>query len=232
MKTPQMSTIFGIEIQAMAFLIELYLKEPGFNKEFHDLMNKYIPIVDYCLLGWINSHQTAFTIEQYKTISQKLSESISDHTITEQNVDEYLSALGDLAWKWKLRTPSPLAGFFLFLRAFTERLFSFGELTIYVGSGFHPLSAIHSLHLTIPDWDMIELGQTKLLKKIKLAIKDYAKQVKKAGVKNFPYELERHASWWFEHYVKEKPYTEIDLNPETVRRKVWDFRKLLNISLK
>ena len=232
METPKMGTIFDLKIQAVVFLIELYLKEPEFNKEFHELMSKYRTIVDYYLLGWMDSHKTAFPTEQHETISQKLSESISNNTITAQNIDEYLSELDDLAWKWKFRIPRPLAGVIFFMHALTERLSSFGEITIYIGSDFHPLSVIPPLHLTIPDWVIIELGQTKLLKNVKLALKDYVKQVKKAGAKQFPYELQHHASWWFEHYVKGKPYNKIDVNSETVKKKVWDFRKLLNISLK
>lgn len=60
--------------------------------------------------------------------------------------------------------------------------------------------------------------------------------LKHAGMKEVPSSLEKHANWWFEHYVNGRTYVQLENQfpqaRESIKRAVWNFSKSLEIRVR
>jgi hypothetical protein len=235
MQKPKFSTEQNIKLTAITILINLYLKKAEFHQQFNQIVGVNHPAISYWTIGWINSHKTVMPPNEYNQVYEKLKHGLNN-PVTAEDIDSCLLALDELAWRWNLKLPKPMAGFMLFFVACIKELKASGMTTVKIGPGFHPLSISAPLQLTIHDWCFSELGQVAILEQVNKFLKDYAEKLHDKGMSAFPRGLEQHAKWWFDHYVDGKPYLQIGeecyADPETIKRKVFNFRKLLHISLK
>ena len=93
---------------------------------------------------------------------------------------------------------------------------------------------ISPLEIKVSSWAFVFYGRKQIQAEIAKKLKEYEARLKTVGLKEKPSALENHAKWWFEHYVKGKPYQELaqqfpGTEEETIKRKVWEFSKLVGI---
>ena len=235
MSPPKLSNKMNVKIEAVVYITGFYLKETKFNHEFHQIAGTHRSAISYYVLSWLDSHKGAIPSEEYKKAYEKLNRNLEGQ-VTDKDINMCLLALDELAWNWNLVLPKCLAGLMFFIQACAEELKTSGVSTVELGLAFHPAINAPPLRLIVYDWDLIELGRIGMLENINKTLEDYTQILHKKGISTFPYRLEEHASWWFAHYVHGESYKQIGeeckANPETVKRKVWNFRRLLNISLK
>jgi hypothetical protein len=101
------------------------------------------------------------------------------------------------------------------------------------------------LVLPISAWALILNGRKEVLDMIRVRLQDYEDQLKSQGLKEKPSSLNRHAKWWFEHFVEGMKYDDI-ANAEVeasleehpiifarnVGRSVREFSKIIGINPK
>jgi hypothetical protein len=102
----------------------------------------------------------------------------------------------------------------------------------------HPFEDIKlpsPLKISIGWTSYLEKGREETLTRINKLLASYEFDLKQEGAREFPNELKTYAHYWFEHYVRKMKYPDIAkkyvVNPETIKRKVWEFRRLLSVNL-
>jgi hypothetical protein len=65
------------------------------------------------------------------------------------------------------------------------------------------------LEITVSPWAFFISGKEQIQREIAQKLSHYQNKIKTAGFHEFPSALERHAKWWFEHYIYRKTYDEI-----------------------
>lgn len=229
----------NITLGAVTTIIRLYKNEPNFENEFQQICQFYRDPIQYFILCWIKSHREAVVLpeREYQVMLDKLKRNLVDKQVQDFNPDLCILALDELAWRWKLRLPGHLAGFNLFIDKVSEEVKSLG-IKIQEGPVFHLHFSAQSspLKMEIPSWLIIEYGQEEVVKQVRAAISKYTKQLREKGLSDYPSSLKKHAAWWLGHYVHGKTYPELAeeyaYGQETIKRKVWEFRKLLHIELR
>lgn len=117
-------------------------------------------------------------------------------------------------------------------------------LEFQTGPSFHPYYATakrHPIQITVPDWLLVEEGQGPIVKQFEHVLAEHVARLKADGLTEYPSSIEKHAQWWFDHYMLGKRYKELagdnqSMNgsnrEESIRRAVSNFSKLLRIRTK
>ena len=100
-----------------------------------------------------------------------------------------------------------------------------------------PLGTSLKTLVKIPAWAIIVGGRQAVHAEISKKLEEYETQIKAKGLHEYPSALDKHAEWWFEHYVHSKKYKELDQgypspNAESIKKAVWKFTKLVGIKVK
>ena len=151
----------------------------------------------------------------------------------------YYDAIERLAKKWKLNAPWATDAILL-----SEEMASSsnGEPDGKTGISLNILEQLsssifpmESLKIEIPALALFFYSRETILADISNTLKNFENKIKETGIKEFPSSLEKHAHWWFEHYVLDKKYKEIGKQEvvveETIKRKVWEFTRLVGIKV-
>ena len=104
-------------------------------------------------------------------------------------------------------------------------------------------SPLPPLEIKIPAWTIILQGRETVLAEISKKLQQYEDKIKATGLTEYPGSLQKHAKWWFEHYVQGLTWQQIadeiakvDLKggpqPENIRKAVTRFSKLIGVSPK
>ncbi len=238
-------TTMGDAINA---LLAIYRSTPEFLKESEEVRKPY----------WILIQRYAGDVLEYgaesgKSLSQGHQDLMSyykggkDPFPAERfsymaELQPYFEALRELAYKWKLRAPWGVLVLFLhdvfdvFLCAgFPKEV----DLPLEEFDSLYPWPApAPPLELKVPAWAMIVLGRRQVMKEISLRLRQYERSLKAAGLKEYPSSLEKHARWWYEHYVNGAEYPEIEkryqgeVGRESIKRAVWNFSRLIGVKVK
>jgi hypothetical protein len=165
-----------------------------------------------------------------------------------ENLVPYTTQLTSLAYHWNLR--ASWAGDELLdedVESIVSQLFKeagvheFGDLVaeevIKHSWELMPSSAskdVYPLTVRIGPVDFMLQGRRETLMRLRKTLADYEKGLRYAGFGDFPSAVKRHAKWWFEHYVDRKTYAELETQfaqagQETIKRKVWEFSRLVGI---
>jgi hypothetical protein len=222
------------------FAILILLRSiPEFEAQYFNITACNRPAINNWVLWWVSSHREVIMLEdqEYQAVVAKLQTSLNGQRAPALNPDSCILALADLSWQWQLKICKPFIGTLLFITLVAEELMSLG-LPISKGSAFHAHYAVadtNTLHLQIPYWLLIEERQEAIMKNINTQLTEYRGKLRAAGISDYPPTLKLHAQWWFQHYVQHQKYPMIanqdHPNSETVKRAVWQFRKLLHIEL-
>ena len=247
--------------KAIGCLIDLYKKEPGFIEELQKIRSVYEPAV----IKWLDSsvHQwrrlqvelmqakdrqddsttlSDANIELSKKLSYSVRRFYGGWNVTSELID-YEKELHDLAYRWHLK--AKWSGVVLILSHINDivGIMAEGDETIIrtpveVIEPMLDKPPLPPLRYEVVAYELLYRDQREIIQEFTRRLSDYTKKIKSLGWKELPSAIERHASWWFEHYVQKKEYTEIasECNPmveaEGIKRAVFDFRKLLGMKVK
>jgi len=165
-----------------------------------------------------------------------------------ENLVPYATQLTSLAYEWNLR--ASWAGDKLLdedVESIVSQLFKeagvpeLGDLIaeeLVKGSWeFMPSTVskgVYPLTVKISPADFLLQGRQEIVVGLRKMLAQREKELREAGFEDFPSAVKRHAEWWFDHYVKRKTYAELEMQfpqagQETIKRKVWEFSKLVGI---
>jgi hypothetical protein len=219
------------QAEAVMLLLRLYKKHPPFMADFSSLLKAHASFYEYIIDKAINDK---LTMEDFLTINQRwFSVLLIDNDIDTTTQKAYTS-LKALATKWKLNAPWSVGGLLL-LATLDKQDFSIG-FNVFSISLWNEIYRSPPLTTTVSPWEVISSTRRKTLSDIASKLRQYEVILKKAGdLRKYPRSLRKHAHWWFEHYVEKKEYKHIDfgdkeVDPETIKRKVWEFSNLIGIN--
>jgi hypothetical protein len=258
---PRLIDEFSKAIKALVVLVRVYRRHADFENELQQVHAQYRFIV----LGFVvqfleggfdlKSHRDAVrltdseydaTLSGLKAIIAKEAKHFpnvgqNDQAQVQACLDALLVALNDLAYRWKLRVSQ--AGIWLFFDLVADEV-KYAGLEFQAGPSFHPCyptAKRHPIQITVPDWLLVEEGQKPIVKQFERVLAERLARLKADGLSEYPSSIEKHAQWWFDHYVLGKKYKELardnqSLNgsnrEESIRRAVSNFSKLLRIRTK
>jgi len=245
--------------KAVAALLKLYKSEPHFMRELEELREKYLPVLEQWLKlaipNWIkmreNLTQKEFSAvkDYFLTVNRSISASlankvdpflsIKDPKLAEQ-MNVYIESLTDLAYKWQLR--APWAGSVLLSDYVLDMIpedVKKTEIPIEVLEPFLPSAPLQPLKFEVNAYELMYSGRQEIRDRFVKALADYEKELKSLGWQELPSAIEKHAYWWFEHYVHHKKYLQLEQEEqelwvvrEGIKKAVWRFSKLLSIKIK
>jgi len=243
---------------AAGYLIRLYLSEPDFVAELEELRAGYLdPLTELMVkeVGFLVGCRAAMGADEYQSTIRDLYTSyaavpsISGLPVSLLNQLEdlrqlhlelrpYFRGLEQLASKWKLT--APWAGPMLHLHHVHDCLkgiVTSDDIDV-------PLEQLDLLYPWPPPLPPLEIkvpasafflyGRKHIQIEIARRLEIYESELRATGLRHRPSAIEDHAQWWFERRVKGKPYQEIverfpDVYEDTIKRKVWEFSRLLGI---
>jgi hypothetical protein len=241
---------------AVSFLLRLYFDEPEFVTALCQLRQDHSELLAELIakqLDFVKKCRAVLTTEQYEKTVHDLQgllvligpnpdlppdlacelQEIKQITV---GLGSYFRGLEELASRWKLR--APWAGPMLHLHVVHDYLKELG-VPDTIGMPLEQMDLLYpwpppipSLEIKISAWAFVFYGRREIQARIAGKLKDYEGKLKAAGLKEKPTALQEHARWWFEHHVKGKSFPELaeqfpDVYAETIKRKVWEFSKLL-----
>lgn len=243
---------------AANFLVCLYLREPDFLAELYQLREDHLELLAELVarqVGFFAKSRAVLTTEQYQNtirdlyglhatqgripgLPASLTRQLERIKQIGHNLGPYFRGLEELAARWKLR--APWAGPMLHLYAMHDCLKALGvpdtiDVPLEQMDLLYPWPPpMPPLEITVSAWAFVFYGRKQIQGEVARKLKDYESRLKAVGLKEKPSALEIHARWWFEHYVKGKPYRELAqqfprVYEETIKRKVWEFSRLAGI---
>jgi len=247
--------------KAIGCLIDLYKKEPGFIEELQKIRSVYksdvIKWLDSSVPQWRrlqaeliqargrqddSAKLSDFNTKLAKRFSNGVRRFYGGWNVTSELID-YEKELHDLAYRWHLK--AKWSGVVLILSHINDvaGIMSEGDeatimMPVEVIEPMLDKPPLPPLRYEVVAYELLYRDQREIIQEFTRRLSDYAKRIKSLGWKEFPSAIERHALWWFEHYVHKKEYTEIasECNPmveaEGIKRAVFDFRKLLGMKIK
>ena len=240
---------------AANFLILLYLQEPKFYRELCQVRRNYAELLAELVitqLEFFAKCRAALTTEEYQrtfrdlyglaatrgsipTLPADLASQFEEIKQMYLRLGPYFHDLEQLAYRWKLK--ASWAGPMLHLYDIHNFLKEIGmpdaiDVPLEQLDLLYPWPPpISPLEIKVSSWAFVFYGRKQIQVEITKRLKEYEDRLKALGLREKPSALESHARWWFEHYVKGKPYRAIHqqfprVEEETIKRKVYEFSKL------
>jgi hypothetical protein len=244
--------------RAAGYLVSQYLNEPEFAAQLQELRAGYLDLLAELIVNEVEilvRCRETMTADEYQRMIrglyasfatgpallglpaelQKLLEHVRQLHI---ELRPYFRALEQLASDWKLN--APWAGPLLHLWYVHDCLKGI-VIPDDIDLSAEQLDLLYPWPPLLPPIEfklsssaLALEGRKQLLAEIRKKLEAYEKSLKLAGAKEVPRALERHARWWFDHHVKGKTYRELSQEyprayQETIKRKVWEFSKMLGM---
>ena len=234
---------------AITALLKIYRKEPDFMTELEKIRQPYLAILSKFAkdaFAFFNDG-TMSPAEYYQAvIDYNKGESQKDPFPAEQfgylsQLQPYFDGLSELAHKWKLRAPWAVIVISLFdLMDLLKVQGLPDEIDILLENleSIYPWAPpLPPLEIKVPAWAIILGGRQAVQAEINEKLEEYESKIKAKSLHEYPSALDKHARWWFEHYVHGKKYKELDEgypspNSESIKKAVWKFTKLVGIKVK
>lgn len=224
---PKLSHPKIIEGQAAACLVRLYRNDTAFMKELKQLRQPYLPLLSEVAAAWLKfSRECAKVLsppefqkfyecylrgdKQAVDLPAKLDAYVKQAEQTEEKLEPYKRGLDKLAYQCKLR--APWAWRILLLYDLVEAAGIPEEVTIPIDllDFIYPFQPpMPPLEVKVSSWALILYDKQEIVKQIGRRLAMYEDELKKMGLRERPSALEKHAWWWFQHYVHNKTYDEI-----------------------
>jgi len=255
---PRLSDARITKGHAVSFLLDFYFDEEEFVAQLQEIQLRNLELLAEWAVGWakfLTKCSESMTVDEYREAARGIfgsataGEGIPDLPVRFapqfEEINQlvirsgsYFEELEQLAFRWKLK--APWAGPMLHYRVL------YGFITY---SGFPetieiPLEQLDlpypwppplpPLEIKVPAWALVFYSRRDIQAELARKLEDYEDRLKAAGLKQRPSALQKHARWWFEHYVKGKPFREIaerfgGVEEETIKRKAWEFSRLVGI---
>lgn len=243
---------------AINFLLDFYFDEEEFVAQLRELQLRNLELLAEWAVGFANfltKCSETMTADEYLGIARDIFGSDAVRKgITDLPANfapqfeelsrlvirsgSYFEELEQLAFEWKLR--APWAGPILHYR-WLHGFYTYSGLPQTIEISLEQLdlpypwpSPLPPLEIKVPAWAFVFYSRREIQAEIAGKLESYEDRLKAMGLKQKPSALQKHARWWFEHYVNRRPFREIaeqpgDVEEETIKRKVWEFSRLVGI---
>ncbi len=227
---PKLSHPKIMEGQAAACLVRLYRNDTAFMKELKQLRQPYLEIVEEVAKAWMifwgkcaevltpNEFQE-FSIgylegnEQFAKLPPEFTGYINQIRQKEDKLQPYADKLAELAPRWKLKAPwaVPMLIFFDMADILTESgVPAEVDIPLELFDFLYPfLPPSPPLEIKVPSWAFVFYDKRQIMSEIGRKLTGHGNKLKGEGLQERPSAMEKHAKWWFEHYVHNKTYDEI-----------------------
>ena len=218
---------------AANFLILLYLQEPKFYRELCQVRRNYAELLVELVVTQVEFFakcKVTLTTEEYQrafrdlygllatrgsipTLPADLAHQFEGIKQIYLRLGPYFHDLEQLAYRWKLR--ASWAGPMLHLYDIHSFLKEIGmpdtiDVPLEQLDLLYPWPPLISpLEIKVSSWAFVLYGRKQIQAEIAKKLKDYEDRLKALGLMEYPSSLEKHARWWFEHFVHGKKYDAI-----------------------
>ena len=241
---------------AIAALLRQYSKESQFMKEWAAIRKSYVDVLArfakdalmFFEYGDITPAEYYQGVIDYYKKEDKKGPFPADKFGYLSELQSYFDNLGKLADEWKLKAPWAIVTLFI---SDLINLLKHSGLPDQIDIPIEDLGLIYPWETPLPPlkfevttWAIILGGRQAVQNEINKKLREYESNIKAKGLHEYPSALDKHAKWWFEHYIHRKKYREIaeeeyypedktyTPNEESVKRAVWKFTKLVDIKIK
>jgi hypothetical protein len=236
---PRLSHPLLTKGEAIVCLLNLYWNEPSFKQELNSLRQPYVETLTKfakdSLDFWLAVRQ-ALPPDKYREtrhhmycewaleggelppLPSHLVHRLKKNEELWQELQPYGAGLEDLAWKWKLRAGWSILALVWYdiwtitletsklpkeVKEVDAPLDSFDDLYPWEPPPLPPLE------IRVSSWAFFHLGRQQMMKQMARELQEYEGKIRYSLGQERPSGMERHAHWWFEHYVHRKSYDEI-----------------------
>ena len=210
----------NIRLRAIVSLVKQYWQDPDFKKEFDQVCQHYEPLIKGFTAEFLLTHKNAVALPSadvekiIDTLRNECtsilgSDTLSDNEALQTLLSSCFSEMKKIAYKWKFKIPE--VGLLLFLAKVTD-VATTGGVKMVLGPDFHPTISVEIPPLEfgkIQPWTFFAMSQTDILSTLGKKLSDYAHLLQEAGLKKYPYKLDKHAYWWFQAIVQDKTWEEL-----------------------
>lgn len=242
--------------EAITCLLNLYWNEPAFVKELQSLRQPYTQAITKLATNQVNfllDCKKALPPDEYqKTLDimrgGEFPELLADLAQSFEEIQQqwlelkpYGEELADLAWKWKLRAKWSV--FMLLYYDICHIIFESFKVSKEVDVPLDMFDDLYPwapplppLEIKVSSWAFIHFSRKQMMREIAKDLQEYEQKIKNSGLRERPSALEKHAKWWFEHYVKGKTYVELEKDDpsvvqESIKRAVWNFSRRVGLRM-
>jgi hypothetical protein len=264
---PKLSNEWRATSMAVYCLLELYKDVPEFRRELNELraiyQNALLDWLRVSIPSWWDMKQSlsAEQLDEVKDFFLVPSKDISDELMNKVNsylphlsagdllvkLEEYEQALHKLSYRWKLK--ASWAGHAWVIDHANDLMMSFlsdeakkREIPVEIVEQIMPTAPLPKYRFEVSAFEFMFSSRKEMQNRFNIELAEYERQLKEAGWQEVPSALEKHAWWWFEHYVRKKEYKQLEreaeamgdytAREESIRRAVFNLRKKLNIKLR
>jgi len=208
--------------RAVGSLLRLYRNDKGFVQELEQIRDPYLDLIIACALAFFDSARKSqlspkeffhVVIEHAKNV-QQCDSFFSEVSVYITQLQPYFDALSKLAYRWKLRAPwaTPMLVIYDMYDVLIIKGLVPEEVDVVLEEfdSLYPwASPLPALEIKIPAWAIVLEGRKRVLAAIRIKLRQYEKQIKATGLMEYPSSLQKHAKWWFEHFIHGKKYDDI-----------------------
>jgi deoxyadenosine/deoxycytidine kinase len=207
---------------AVDSLLKLYRNDQEFVQELEEIRDPYLDLIIRCALDSFDSGRKSglspreffnTVIEHAKNV-QQCNPLFSEVSVYIAQLQPYFDALSKLTYRWKLR--ASWAAPMLVIYDMYDVLRIKGlipeevDMPLEEFDSLYPwASPLPALEIKIPTWAIVLQGRQKVLAAVSRKLRQYEKEIKATGLMEYPSSLQKHAKWWFEHFVHGKKYDDI-----------------------
>ena len=213
--------------QAVACLLNLYRNDPAFMKELKRLRQPYLGTIEEFAKGWvIFGAKCAELLTPPEFQKFMMDYMVGNEQVTKpppelagyinqvwNELQPYADKLTELAAGWKLKAPWAVPMLIFFDIADILRESGMPEevdIPLELFDSLYPFPPPSPpLEIRVSSWALIFYDKQEIMKQIGRRLAIYEGKLKETGLRERPSAMEKHARWWFEHYVHKKPYDEI-----------------------
>jgi len=210
--------------QAIACLLRLYRNDPDFMKELKRLRQPYLKGIKEVAKGWVifgakcaelltppefQKFMMDYMVgnEQFEKLPPELAGYINQ---VWNELQPYADKLARLASGWKLKASwaAPMLIFFDMADILREAgMPEEVDIPLELFDSLYPFPPPYPpLEIRVSSWALILYDKQEIMKQIGRRLAIYEDKFKKTGLKERPSAMEKHAWWWFEHYVHNKSF--------------------------
>lgn len=207
---------------AVDSLLKLYRNDREFVQELDKIRDPYLDLIIQCALDSFDSERKSGLSprEYYDTViehAKNMQEGVpffQEASVYAAQLEPYLDALSKLAYKWKLRAPWAVPMLVIYDMVDVLRIKGLipDEINIPLEEfdSLYPWAPpLPTLEIKVPAWAIVLQGREKVMAAVSRKLRQYEKEIKATGLTEYPSSLQRHAKWWFEHFVHGKKYDNI-----------------------
>jgi len=207
---------------AIDSLLKLYRNDEEFVKELEKIRDPYLDLIiqyalgsfDFGIKSGLSPREFFNSVIEHAKNKKQGTPLFPEAPAYVAQLQPYFDALDKLAHKWKLR--APWAAPMLIIYDMFDVLKIKGlipdeiDLPLEKFSSLYPWAPpVPTLEIEVPAWAIILQGRKGVLAAIGRKLRQYEKDIKAAGLKEYPSSLQNHAKWWFEYFVHGKKYDDI-----------------------